>query len=111
MQIRKIYFNVKPDLLLNEVKDFAVKQGTTIGENKMETLALSNNSTNFITRGTLTFLTPNGKECMRAHLVGVAVGETKLMLDIDDTLFPNEKTQSFLDDIDFIFKSYEAKPK
>lgn len=109
MQIRKTYLNVKPDLLYNEVKDFVVKQGTTLGDDRLETLTLSTDSTGFISRGTLTFLCSSNKECVRAHLVGVAVGETKLMIDTDDAAFPPEKTKSLMEDIDFIFGSYEVK--
>jgi|WetSurMetagenome_2_1015567.scaffolds.fasta_scaffold01479_4 hypothetical protein len=111
MQIRKTYLNLKPDLLFNELKDFGLKQGTTLGENRLETFALSTDSTGFISRGTLSFLNGSGKQCFRAHLVGVAAGETKLMIDTDDSVFPPEKTKLFMDDIDFIFASYESKPQ
>jgi hypothetical protein len=30
MQIRKIYQNVKPELIYEQIKDFAIKQGTVI---------------------------------------------------------------------------------
>lgn len=111
MQIRKTYQNLKPDLLFNEIKDFGIKQGTTLGENRLETMALSTDSTGFISRGTLVFLNSSGKQSIRAHLVGVAAGETKLMIDTDDSVFPPEKTKSLMDDIDFIFFSYEVKPQ
>ena len=110
MQIRKTYLNVKPDLLYNEVKDFVVKQGAILGEDRLETLTLSTDSTGFISRGTLTFKF-NNKESVRAHLVGVAVGETKLIIDIDDVSFPPEKTKLLMEDIDFIFSGYETKQK
>ena len=110
MQIRKTYLNVKPDLLYNEVKDFVVKQGAILGEDRLETLTLSTDSTGFISRGTLTF-TFNNKESVRAHLVGVAVGETKLIIDTDDASFPPEKTKVLMEDIDFIFSGYENKQK
>jgi hypothetical protein len=110
MQIRKTYLNVKPDLLYNEVKDFVVKQGAILGEDRLETLTLSTDSTGFISRGTLTFKF-NNKESVRAHLVGVAVGETKLIIDTDDVSFPPEKTKVLMEDIDFIFSGYETKQK
>ena len=109
MQIRKTYVNVKPDLLFNEIKDFGVKEGATLGENRLETMALSTDSSGFISRGTLVFLNSSGKQCIRAHLVGVAGGETKLMIDTDDSVFPPEKTKALMDDVDFIFDSYEKQ--
>jgi len=49
------------------------------------------------------------KECLRAHVVGSARTETKLMLDIDEKLFPAEKATALQGDLDFIFGTYEVK--
>ena len=111
MQIKKTYINVQPGLLYDEVKDFVVKQGATVGETKFETYSLPTDSSSFIARGTLSFKSANGKECLRAHLVGTAVGETKLMLDINEELFLPEKIKALTDDLDFILSSYEVKQK
>ncbi len=115
MQVKKTYKSVKPNLLYDEVRDFTLKQGTTLGEAKMETYPLPGDSSSFISRGTLTFKVQSKagkseKECLRAHIVGSAKGETKLMLDIDEKLFPKEKTSALQQDLDFIFSSYEVKP-
>ena len=114
MQIRKLYKEVNPQLLHDEVKDFVLKQGTIAGEAKLETYLLPDNSSSFIHRGTLTFKAPVGpdkeeKECLRAHIVGSAQGETKVMLDIDEELFPQERVSALQQDLDFIFGSYEVK--
>ena len=113
MQIRKTYRGVNPDLLYAEVRDFVLKQGTIIGESKLETFLLPDNSSAFISRGSLTFKVQAGqakseKECLRAHIVGTVKGETKMMLDINDDLFSQEKVAALQDDLDFIFGSYEA---
>jgi len=70
-------------------------------------------SASFISRGNLIFNVKSdsgksGKECLRAHVVGSARGETKLMIDADETLFPQEKLTALMEDIDFIFGPYEA---
>jgi hypothetical protein len=114
MQIRKTYTIVSPELLYAEIRDFALKQGATPGENKLETFTLPDESASFITRGTLTFTMKDdagktGKECLRAHIVGMARGETKLMIDIDEKLFPQDKLSALQTDLDFIFGSYEVK--
>ena len=114
MQIRKTYKDVNPELLYDEVRDFVLKQGTIIGESKLETYLLPDNSSSFIFRGTLTFKVQVGqakpeKECLRAHIVGTVKGETKVMLDINEELFPQEKVAALQDDLKFIFGSYEAK--
>jgi hypothetical protein len=113
MQTRKAYREVNPELLYAEIKDFVLKQGASLGEEKMETYALPSDSSSFITRGTLTFRAQDAagkeKECLRAHVVGSAKTETKLMLDSDDKLFPPEKVSALQADLDFIFGSYEVK--
>jgi len=114
MQIRKTYKKVNPELLYAEIKDFVLKQGVNPGEAKLETYALPSDSSSFISRGTLTFNAQGEsgkaeKECLRAHIVGSAKTETKVMLDIDEKLFPAEKISALQEDLDFIFGSYEMK--
>ena len=114
MQIRKTYKEVNPELLYAEIRDFAMKQGVSLGEAKLETYALPSNTSSFITRGTLTFKVQEEegkteKECFRAHVVGSAKTETKVMLDIDEKRFPQEKISALQEDLDFIFSSYEVK--
>lgn len=55
MQIRKTYKQVNPELLYAEIKDFALKQGVTLDEAKMETYALPTDTSSFVSRGTLSF--------------------------------------------------------
>ena len=114
MQIRKTYKDVSPELLYDEVRDFVLKQGAIIGEAKMETYSSPRDSSSFISRGTLTFKIRDEsgkaeKECLRAHIVGSAKGETKVMLDIDEKLFSQEKVAALQNDLNFIFGSYEVK--
>jgi hypothetical protein len=109
MQIRKTYHEVNPELLYAEIRDFVLKQGASLGESKLETYTLPDQSASFISRGTLTFRCQSGKECLQAHLVGSVRDETKLMLDADEALFPPEKLAAFQADLDFIFGSYEVK--
>ncbi|MBI4267885.1 MAG: hypothetical protein HY662_03765 [Chloroflexi bacterium] len=116
MQIRKIYKKVNPELLYNEIKDFVQRQGAVLGESKLETYSSPVDSASFISRGTLTFNIQNesGKtpvECLRAHIVGSAKGETKLILDIDEKQFPAPKASALQDDLQFIFGPYEQKPQ
>jgi len=114
MQIRKTYKAVSPELLYDETRDFGLKQDVIIDEAKLETYSSPGDSSSFISRGTLTFKTQNApdkaeKECLRVHIVGSAKGETKVMFDIDEKLFPQEKVSALQDDLDFIFGSYEVK--
>ncbi len=44
MQIRKTYKAVNPELLYAEVRDFVLKQGAVLGESKLETYLLPDNS-------------------------------------------------------------------
>ncbi len=115
MQIRKTYKDVNPELLYDEARDFVRKQGVVLDEARLESYSLPGGSAH-VTRGTLLFRTPAGAgrgeaQCLRAHIVGLAVGETKLMLDIDEALFSAEKVSALQEDLDFIFGSYEVKPR
>ncbi len=114
MQIRKTYRGLNPELLYDEVRDFILKQGVSLGGAKLETSAIPGDSSSFVSRGTLTFTVKGGpgaeKECLRAHIVGSIKTETKMILDIDEKLFPQEKVAALQGDVDFIFSSYEVKP-
>jgi len=110
MQIKKVYTDVNPGLLYDEIRDFVEKQGVSIGDAKLETYSLPSDSSSFIYRGMIIFKSgKDDKECLRAHLVSSPKGETKLILDIEEKLFPQEKVTALLEDLDFIFSSYEAK--
>ena len=114
MQIRKTYSGVKPDLLYHELRDLILKQGASIDEAKLETYSLPSDSSSFISRGILTFKSEgesgkSAKDCLRVHIVGSYKDETKVMLDINDKLFPQEKVAALQDDLEFIFGSYEVK--
>ena len=111
MQIRKTYQEVNPELLYDEIKDFVQKQGAVVSEAKMESYSLPTDSSSFIARGTLVFKTKGngGKECIRAHIIGSARTEVKLMLDMDEQLFTEEKVAAIKDDLDFVFGAYEKK--
>ena len=111
IKIRKTYVEVNPELLFAEIRDFTLKQGAGLGENKLETYTLPDESASFVSRGTLTFNVKDKaeKECLRVHVVGTARGETKLMIDVDEKLFPKEKLTALQADLDFIFEPYEAE--
>jgi hypothetical protein len=113
MQIRKTYTEISPELLYAELRDFILKQGVGLGESKLETYTLPDESATFISRGTLTFHAGGAgkpaKECLRVHIVGNPRGETKLMIDVDEKLFPKAKLAAVQSDIDFIFSDYEAE--
>jgi hypothetical protein len=114
MQVRKTYYEVNPELLYNEIKDFVLKQGAVLADERLETYSLPTDSSDFTSRGTLTFKTPDasgqaGKECLTAHIVGSARGETKLLLDVNQELFPEQKLSALQSDLDFILGSHEMK--
>jgi hypothetical protein len=107
MQIRKTYHEINPNLLYDEIKEYVQNQGLTIDLNKMETYSIPSDSSSFTYRGTLTFKV-QGKEGLRAHIIGMDKGETKLMMDSNDALFPPEKVNALEKDLDFMLGSYES---
>jgi hypothetical protein len=106
MQIRKTYKNINPTILYDEIKGFVQRQGIKLDENRLETYSMPSDSSNFVYRGTLTFKVQD-KEGLRAHIIGTDKGETKLMLDSVDELFPKEKIAALEDDLNFMLGSYE----
>ena len=108
MQIRKTYTEINPELLHAEIRDFTLKQGLTLLADKQEMYTIPDESATFISRGTMTFKAKD-KECLRIHIVGNVRGETKLMIDADETLFPEEKLKALQEDLDFVVSSFEAE--
>ncbi len=110
MEFRKTYHRVNPELLYDEVKDFALNQGLDLAENKLETYTVAGDTSSFISRGNLTFKSRGRteKECLRVHIVGSANGETRVIASIDEEFFPVEKMDALKKDLDYIFSSYEV---
>ena len=114
MQVRKVYQNIKPELIYEQIKDFAIKQGTVIQDAKLYTSATPDDTSLFVSRGTITFTMEGGseksaKECLTVHLLGKDKGETRVIFDINEKLFTQERLNALLSDLDFIFGSYEVK--
>lgn len=114
MQIRKTYKNIKPDLLFDELKDLLEKQGLKSDKAKMENYTLPDDSSTFISRGTITFknLSENGEETrsgIRGHVIGSTKGETKLMIDINPKYLGEDKLKAFQSDLEFMLGTYEIK--
>ena len=111
MQIRKIYKNINPGLLYDDVKEFAEKQGLSVDEEKLQTYSIPTDSSASIRRGTIVFRgkgkTGETTEYLRAHIQGSETGETKLILDINTELLLQDKVTAIQSDLDFIFSSYE----
>ena len=111
MQIKKTYTAINPELLYDELRDLVQKHDAILGEAKLETYAVRGGLTH-TSRGNLTFKMldehdKSEKECLRALIIGAVEGETKMMLDIDEKLFPSEKLAALEEDLSFIFGSYE----
>ncbi|NWF77235.1 MAG: hypothetical protein HXY36_01335 [Chloroflexi bacterium] len=112
IQIKKTYKNLNPGMLCDEVKGLLQKQGILVVETESQTYGLPSGATQ--SRTTLALKTQaeqekNQKECGSVHILGAPQDETKMLLDIDETLFPKEKLSAFQNDLDFILGSYEMK--
>jgi hypothetical protein len=108
MQIRKTYKEINPTLLYNEIKEFVERQGITLDQDRLETYSIPTDSSNFIYRGTLTFKI-QGQEGLRANIIGIEKGETKLVLDSNDELFAKEKVAELEDDLNFMLGPFEPR--
>jgi hypothetical protein len=112
IQIKKTYRGLNPGMLCDEVQGLLRKQGIITVETESQTYGLPSGDTQ--SRTTLALKTQaeqekDQKEFGRAHILGSPLGETKMLLDIDETLFPQEKLSAFQNDLDFFLGSYEIK--
>jgi hypothetical protein len=111
-QIKKTYGGLSPGMLSDEVQGLLQKQGIMVIQAESQTYGLASGDTQ--SRTTLVLKLPAGnekdqKECGTVRILGSPRGETKMLLDIDETLFPSGKLAAFQSDLDFIFGSYEIK--
>jgi hypothetical protein len=85
------------------------EQGVVVGEIKSQTYALSSG----MTQTRISFICKTKGEHEEQHGVGRIValpdGETKMALDMDEILLPEEKLSIFQQNLDFVFGSYEVK--
>jgi hypothetical protein len=112
IQIKKTYRGLNPGMLYDEVQGLLEKHGIMAVETESQTYGLPSGDTQ--SRTTLALKTEAGqekdqKECGSVRILGSPQGETKMLLDIDETLFPQEKLSAFQNDLDFILGSYEIK--
>ncbi len=108
VQIKKTYRGISPEMLHDEIRDLAQQEGVLVGEAKLQTYALPSGSTQ--SRVTLVFKAQaKQKQCGSAHIISSPSGETKIMLDFDETLLPQEKITSLQEKMDFVLGSYELK--
>ena len=107
VQIRKTYRDINPEMLCEEIRGLAQKQGITAGEAKLQTYPLPSGATQ--SRVTMVFKTEDKKECGSAHIIGSPKGETKMILDMNEKLLVQEKISTLQEDLDFILGSYEVK--
>jgi len=99
---------INPEMLHNEIRDLVQKQGIIASEAKLQTYPLPSGATQ--SRVTLVFKTQaKQKECGSAHIIGSPGGETKMLLDLDETLLPKKSISTLQEDLDFILGSYEIK--
>ncbi len=112
VQIRKTYRGIHFEMLYDEVRDLVERQGMVVGEPESETYALPSGSTQ--SRAVLVFKTQaereeDQKSCGGAHIIESPGGETKMIIEIDENLFPQEKVSAFQGELDFVLASYEVK--
>jgi hypothetical protein len=112
VQIKKSYGTLSPGMLRDEVRALLQKQEIMVMETESQTYALPSGDTQ--SRTTLALRIPteqekNQKECGSVHILGSPQDETKMLLDTDETLFPQERLSAFQGELDFILGSYETK--
>ena len=110
-QIRKTYRGLNPSMLRDEVRGLLHKQGIAAVATESQTYGLSSGATQ--SRITLALQTRGGPEnqrqCGSLHILGSPRDETKMLLEVDGALCPQERLSAFQEDLDFVLGSYEMK--
>jgi len=110
-QIRKTYRGLNPSMLRDEVRGLLHRQGIVAVEIESQTYGLSSGATQ--SRITLALQTRGGPEnqsqCGSVHILGSPRDETKILLEVDEALCPQERVSAFQEDLDFVLGSYEMK--
>ena len=112
IQIKKTYRGLNPGMLCDEVRGLLQKQGVVVVETESQTYGLPSGDTQSRTTLVLKIQAEQEKdqgEGGSVHILGSPQGETKMLIDADETLFPQEKFSAFQNDLDFILGSYEIK--
>lgn len=112
VQIRKTYRGIHFEMLRDEVRDLIQRQGIVVGEAELQTYPLPSGSTQ--SRVVLAFKTQaereeDRKSCGGAHIIESPEGETRMIIEIDENLFPKEEISVFQQELDFVLGSYELK--
>jgi hypothetical protein len=112
VQIRKTYRGINFEMLCDEVRDLAERQGIAVGEPELQTYGLPSGSTQ--SRAVLVFKTKaerkeDQKSCGSAQIIESPGGETKMIIEVDENLFPQEKVSALQGELDFVLGSYEVK--
>jgi hypothetical protein len=106
MQIRKTYQGINPEMLRDEIRSLIQRIGVMAGESKIQTYPLRSGATQSSINMTFEV---EGEECGNAYILGSPKDETRLMLELEESLVSEEKLSSFEESLDFIFGSYELK--
>ena len=98
IQIKKTYRGLSPGMLCDEVQGLLQKQGIIVVETESQTYGLPSGDTQ--SRTTLVLKTPaeqekDQKECGSVRILGSPRDETKMLLDIDETLSPKKTSPLF----------------
>ena len=112
IQIKKTYRDINPEMLCDEIRSLLQKQGVVVTETESQTYGLPSGATQ--SRTTLVLKVQaerekDQKEFGSVHIIGSPGDEAKMLLDVNENLFPQEKLSAFQEDLDFILGSYEIK--
>ena len=95
-------------MLRDEIQDLLREQEVLVGEIKSQTYGLPSG----MTQTRITFVC-KAKGDQEQHGLGRIIplpdGETKMVLEIDETLLPEKKLSAFRQNLDFVFGSYEVQ--
>jgi len=112
LQIKKTYRDINPEMLCDEVRGLLQKQDVVVVETDSQTYGLPSGATQSRTTLSLKTQTKQENDQMEfgsVHIISSPQDEAKMLLEIDESLFSQEKLAAFQEDLDFVLSSYEVK--
>ena len=110
--MRKTYRGINLEMLFHEIRDLVQRWGVIAGDARVQTYGLPSGLTQ--SRVTLAFKTQvegqtESIECGNAHIISSPMGDTKVILYLDENILPKEKITALQEDLNFILGAYEVR--
>ena len=94
-------------MLYDEVRDLVSRHGLRVEESKVQTYGMPSGATQ--SRVAATIVSAKNAACGSVHVIGSAGGDTRMTIDLDDSVVSADVVEALREDIDFMLGAYEVR--